>query len=455
MNHSVSHRNQTKHQAVAVAVALLIFVALLPAGVAGAGTAPTPPDPSVTHSPTPLCGLSDAATGRHIPDTAGPKEVAPAHEWLEERADAVAILAEELEAWRWSILGSVADHDQQRMVVVVDPASNSMGELHRSLTARLKGTGGLRVHLVPGCRPLQELNELVEEIASMEWLGEWGGPLPTDAKTVLFSVGIDAATSTVEVGLSESIADAEDYLRERYSQRIQFLTYKSMGRMNDGSPHYGGARITAEATGKDCTAGFAVDRPGGRWMVTALHCNTGNTTGKFYSGSKYFGEAVPDPNAPPNSTTFSSVGDLLLIGDGVDQYSRVIHVDPCSPCTRLVNDKRSIPSFGITNYCVSGATTKAKCSLTLIGNTLLCAGGGCWTAWKARRPGVTVVDHGDSGGPVYYRNGSTTARIYGMIIGALEEEGLPGDTVLFTDVGTIEEELDVTVATTCCNGSSW
>ena len=92
---------------------------------------------------------------------------------------------------------------------------------------------------------------------------------------------------------------------------------------------------------------------------------------------------------------------------------------------------------------MSGMVTRSKCSINVIRNDCVVGGAGDATGnlTLGRRTGVTIVQAGDSGGPVYQPSGSTGAIINGMIIGKLAD-----DQVCFHQVSTVEAQLGVTVA---------
>lgn len=216
------------------------------------------------------------------------------------------------------------------------------------------------------------------------------------------------------------------------------------GRHDDGSPHYGGAAI-GSISSQYCTAGFAMTNDGvHKYMVTAGHCTEPPTTFWYSGGSKYWG--ATQSNYWPGD-------DIRVIGSGSQQYSRVIHTGPSSPTTRLANSKANA-STSYTNICNSGKATGAICGIAVQSFTGSISCGGhsfsSSTTSYGTRPGYTIGQAGDSGSPVYYRNGSTTARILGMhTCGRVPFE------ILFIKPSHLESVTGMSVSTACCNATSW
>ncbi|MGH1490959.1 MAG: hypothetical protein ACRBK7_16460 [Acidimicrobiales bacterium] len=298
-----------------------------------------------------------------------------------------------------------------------------------------RGAGNLTIVFQPGCRPSSEIVSVRNALESGEWLA---------GSDISYTLRTDAATGQVVLGLEAGHASLESELAEKYGDalRIELFEGGRYGRLNDGSPHYGGARIGASGNG--CSSGFAMDRDGGRWMSTAGHCSTGNNK-SMYSGSTNTYYGITKHRSFPNP-------DVQLIGSGGEQYSRVIHVDPCSPCTRLVTSKGG--NWIGQSVCSSGSYTKAKCGGSVVDLDFdLCDSAGCTHNLITAERSGGIAQPGDSGGPMYQGLSGNRARIRGQIVGG-PCQGLC-DTVWFHTVAQVENGVGATVATACCNDTSW
>lgn len=303
----------------------------------------------------------------------------------------------------------------------------------------------------PGCYSSAQLSEADRAF------GDLIQAIPQGSDIVMGG-GIDPVAGMIVIETQASSPGhemAERFKAERGSiVQVVNVDVRRAGRMNDGSAHYGGARINADGAPYNCTAGFAMDKNGGRWMVTAAHCNSvypwwppyngllvdyRNGAGGFYGTVMYRGTAHQDQ--------YGGFTDAELIGDGTHQYSRIIHVDPCSPCTRVVTAK-SNPSLN-TYVCHSGATSKAKCGYKVTHVHWWLADGMNSSGYRAvRADGSWPIQEADSGGPVYTQIGSSSARIRGLVFAI-------GGGVVFEPVSDVEAALGATVAVTCCNNDSW
>ncbi len=337
--------------------------------------------------------------------------------------------------------------------------------------------GELSVLVRPGCRDLSELEGLLDAARESSELAQIASQLTGPESRIGFGYSIDELTGQAIVWLPSSAdQDEERKLQTRFGSAITVRRFVLTGRLNDGSPHYGGARMGpyGYSTGY-CTAGPAVDNASGRWLVTAQHCTdyplfdegeliewwSGSTSPWFGEGSTAWDLAGRATSAYLNAGGSSHFrGDVSMIGDGSDKCSRYIHVDPCCPKKRLVNGKAN-PTFSTTGLCVTGSRTRAKCNLDVYDISLWYppAPEGPWLAYHAERPNVQIVAPGDSGAPIYKRSGSSNATIYGMAFAADHIQGQAvgdgWDSVIFTPTYVIEETLGVSIATSCCNNDSW
>ncbi len=120
-----------------------------------------------------------------------------------------------------------------------------------------------------------------------------------------------------------------------------------------------------------------------------------------------------------------------------------IHTGPAAPVSRTQTGKADL-KIGQA-YCISGAVTGAICGLTVNELTaVICDDFGCTRDLAAgkRADNAKVSTAGDSGAPVYSRDGATGAKIHGMHLGSK----LNRTTSIFHHVSTIESKLGQKVA---------
>lgn len=182
-------------------------------------------------------------------------------------------------------------------------------------------------------------------------------------------------------------------------------------------------------------------------MASAAHCtddsNYGQQVGPYWeSGNEYYG-------VERNIHQFE---DVMLLGSSNQIYSRRMHTDPCSPsaCVRWINGVRRDPYMGM-GVCTNGMVSRAECGGAVTDSFFQCAFT-CVRRWEASKPGVIIARPGDSGGPLYGRDGSTEANARGMILGGYAPNG--DDQVVFNSVRTLEDALGATVATSGGDRSS-
>ncbi|MCP4963692.1 MAG: hypothetical protein GY926_00465 [bacterium] len=340
-----------------------------------------------------------------------------------------------------NVLGTFVDDLTQTHVIVVGAGKTD------SVKRLLKDPAPIAIDYRVSCRPLETLREIEGELVKREWHKR--------ANDISYSFYTDPSVGRVTVVLPPDEKGLAEQVEARFGRDnilIEYGTIELAGRYNNGSAHDGGAHI-GNSYPAHCTAGFAMDRSGGRWMASAYHCLFGYSN-TWTSGSTYYGQTNFSlaPSAWPGV-------DALLVGDGNDQYSRVMWVDPCSPCTRLVSSKGNASSN--SSICVNGANTGARCGLTVRTYTVYtCAEsvpGVCWFLRKAEKPGSFIAQNGDSGAAMYNRLSGSKAKIRGMFT-ALERDqnnNLRHDSALFFNVSSVEASLGATTATACCNNDSW
>lgn len=331
------------------------------------------------------------------------------------------------------VLGMVADDTNQHVVVILDPAY----DLDQQLLADLGNAVGndLALLVQPGCRRKSEVEGVEEAVLRRDW--------HPDARTTPFGIGYDPSYGAYVITMPPEARLQAQALRERFGDAIVIEegTPTLYSRLNDGNPHYGGARIGfgTDAKQQICTAGFTLVRPDGKhFMATAGHCFTEGTF--VYSGAEYFGFTSNEAYNYPAS-------DVILIESGTETYDRRIHVDPCCPVVRAIVGRADLVLNEYT--CTSGAWTRAVCGARVIetGRTWCYLTGCRENLTIATRPGVTIAQPGDSGGPTYQRSGSNSAIITGMIVGGPCSAG-PCDTVHYHPVkGVIETLYGMTTKT--------
>lgn len=341
-------------------------------------------------------------------------------------------------AWSDTLIGMYSDHVARQWVIVVDDITRA-AEI-RDVVDEVSGPH-LSVRVEVGCADAAELTEAMEYLASRTW---------AKSSTINWSARVDPTVSRVQVSIEADATPERSTIAAALGALVQFADAApaTHGRLDDGSPHYGGALIDLTKGGSgDCTSGFAMDKNGGRWMVTAAHCSSSYTSNQsYYSGYKYYGVGLASQN-------FGPTRDVMLIGSGTEQYARILHVDPCCPSTRTVTSKGD-PRQG-DFVCMSGHVSRAVCGIEIYEEDFIgCMDGYCYqgeaaAGWK----GSTVFNRpGDSGAPVYERVGSSSAKILGLNVGA---DGGANTTTVFIKTSKVEAWTGATVATTCCTGPSW
>ncbi len=396
-----------------ITVALATVVPLVGPGVAG------------TAARAATCTVpTDAAMRRDAPDylpheawvaAAGPqKAIRALNATVARRVGQVSKSAPNTQLNK-GFIGSALNHTAQVVVYIVDPAKIDTGQFESQLqeaarqAAQQRGVPELTVDVIAGCFAVAPLVDAYNVLVNRRWA--------PSAATATFRFFLDPHTSKYKVLFSRADGDAATALKNRLGARVE-VTLGPVGRqagsrMDDGTPHYGGAGLHVTVQGKTffCTSGFSVILSNGtRGQVTADHCvdhgvNFANRDDDPYG----IGDEVP--NSFPH-------WDLARIKpESGHTFTNKIWVDPCSPCWRTVI---GAAQPGLDEYlCVSGSLTKAKCGIKVISmNGSVCDTNGCTTAlMEGQKVGTVLSVEGDSGAPVYLRSGTSGAIIKGVLVG--------------------------------------
>lgn len=323
--------------------------------------------------------------------------------------------------------GTIADHYNQELRVVVDSGLVDIGALQADLDAAASSQvepGALAVRVANACNSASEIAESEETVSSLDWVDE------SEPQRVSFS--IDPTSSTVAVVVTPRSDDSADELEAQEGDTVTISegSLGRAGRNTDTEPHKGGAGIRRAAdTSNICTSAFTAILPSGeKGSVSAGHCFSNGQT--IRSGSTAYGEAAGESNFP----TF----DMIRIKPQGESFTRAVYGTPGSPSVRDVTGAEN-PSAGEL-LCVSGMVSEQICDVEVINlNAEFCDASGCTpNLAKARKNGTNVTRPGDSGGPVYRRDGND-AKIRGMIIAFDAPE-----SSLFHKVNTIKDHLGIT-----------
>ncbi len=343
-------------------------------------------------------------------------------------------------------IGYATDHATHTMVAVVTPEYANAAALSAALTsARDKvaktqpDAPGVRVQ--PGCFTADQLIAAETVLRQRSW--------HPDAAAASYAYALRADDSRFHVTFDDRFPAAAEALATVLGDRavVELGEVARSGRLNDGEPHYGGAGIrkgyNSSLSSNTCTSGFTVRRKsdGRRGVTTAGHCFSNGDS--IYSSTQFagvvWGEGTVDNPYPAI--------DVAGVLSTAETYANIIHVEPCSPCTRTVIGK-SVVGGGST-ICVSGMVTTAICSILVTSvNSGICDAAGCtFDLIEGWRNNDVVVRPGDSGGPAYIRSGTANATAVGTIVGGAGGRSSTSTTILIEPIAVVEEALNVTVAT--------
>jgi hypothetical protein len=386
-----------------------LVAALATAGFAGVAQAASPLEPpapdrggaKARKAPPPLTG---AAAGK-----------------LESQEDLLPV-ARDLAAQASSESSDIAG-------VRIDPASDTV-HVYRTDKGKPLGIGGkpagvdIDVHAARFSR--SEMTDAAGKLRrDAKLLGE--------QKVAVAAVGpaVDGSGIDVSVVASDAgqVAQASELLEERYGEIVGDVSavetkptedqlYFGGWRFNDFAPWYGGDRIRSSAGG--CSTGFAATYNNAPAMLTAAHCGGVGTT---FS------------NGPRSNNTFSVMGNSVYSNSatdvgaiGVTSASQYINVGSALAPTQLYVGSWASPVVG-QYLCQSGSYTGEVCGLRVVDTgQSVCQSWFLWwcTSWQgpladvvnSAGSGSYAAGHGDSGGPVYLRTGSSgiaTGLVHGQL----------------------------------------
>jgi hypothetical protein len=381
------------------AVALLLGAAPTIAHASDVGDEPAPSVPACSNE----LGVTIAEAADAVSRTTG-ADPTQSLDWL-----TVPGAEEQLELLRAlvgtsDIAGYEADVEGRRIIVVPSGPGKVVSEA-------VLPPGPLALSVGEACRDALAAN--TELSAVQDWVVK--NHEPGVGVTVQLDRPAGVTVATVEAGSNTVFVDR---LQAAFPAVVlkwtdgQFQGDRG-GRFNDGSPHYGGARILVE--GNPCSSGFRlIEQSTGRtWMLTAAHCQFGTTQRSVLNGvGGYYGTTKYDKR-------FHQV-DLVLIGSNAETYSNYLYLDP-DTFNRPTVGTYDVPLYGAA--CVSGASSLATCGLIVSKrDVLFCPPFEfCRYTDEIIRPGYPSPWYGgDSGGPLYGKNTSTTVNARGIVSGSLK-----------------------------------
>lgn len=227
-----------------------------------------------------------------------------------------------------------------------------------------------------------------------------------DPRTEKFEV----TTTFDSTELARALGDSWTYV-DYHQGRVD-----EAGRFDDASPFKGGGAIDMTGLGGyDCTSGFTVKNASGtRGLVTAAHCGPLGVT-VYTPQHVNIGQTTLHTCGPSPSNA-----DAMIISG--KSYTNQIYVGYTQAGSTLTVTGASDPAAGFT-YDYSGASTYEHDNQYVSSLTgSYWASNNCGTywvlnliVWYTLSTGNCDVRTGDSGGPFYYKSGSTTAGIRGMV----------------------------------------
>jgi hypothetical protein len=355
-----------------------------------------------------------------------------------EKPSPVEVSAEEV----WASTGGRYSDEYGRILVALGtPVStdgeiaNAQGSTRFSTLFQVENEERVVVHLQAGrdsATDRAEIEALVARVApgfvvefgeSMEYsqadLLALGERIDSERATLLeFGVAIQGAIPDTDRQIvlvptddSTDRVAAQRILSERYGPAVEVVgSYRTNGRHNDVAPYYGGIPLDIPVGGlyPDCTAGFAVNKPGyGNYMLTAGHC-VGFNTGVSVSthGGNYIGySSATDGNADAALITGSYAARIWI--DGVTSTTSRPVAGPTA--TEKLRDV----------VCAGGARTGQVCR-NRITDLNYVTPTGARTVVACNWEGTLPSRPGDSGGPVYRVDSANKLWGHGIINGSFD-----------------------------------
>jgi len=270
------------------------------------------------------------------------------------------------------------------------------------------------------------------------------------ARVSVQSVGPTVDGSGLEVSVVVSgksaaaqFARAQSLLRARYGAVVHTVTatqqrstssadYFSGWRFNDYAPWYGGDRLSSSVGG--CTSGFEAIYNGAPSMLTASHCG---------------GVGTAFSNGPSTSNTYRFMGNSVYSNSGSDvaaigvtSATNTINVGSTTAPTQMGVSGWARPVVG-EYLCQSGSYTGEVCGLRVVDTAqqqcvswflFICTSymGPLADVVNSAGSGSYAAGHGDSGGPVYSRAGSTVVA-KGLVHGQLTDNAKNNYPSYFSD----------------------
>lgn len=313
--------------------------------------------------------------------------------------------------------------------VRIDPGSGTV-DVYRTDTGKPLGIGakpaGVAIDVHAARFSRNEMNDAARQMrADARELGRQhvsvaavGPALDGSGVTVAVvaedAAGLGAAESVLDQRYGAIVGDVRAVDEKTSDDQLFFGGF----RFNDYAPWYGGDRIASSTGG--CSTGFASVYNNAPAMLTAAHCG---------------GVGTAFSNGPRSSGGFSFMGNSVYSNDGTDvnaigvsSTTNYINVGSALSPTQLYVGSWSSPIVG-QYLCQSGSYTGETCGLRVVDTAQsVCRSWFLWwcTSWQgpladvvnSAGSGSYAAGHGDSGGPVYLRSG-TSGIAMGLVHGML------------------------------------
>lgn len=306
-----------------------------------------------------------------------------------------------------SLAGTQLDVPDSRLYVyLVGPPPDALTELSQSAAAE-----GIQLEIVAASHSLDELRN-----AAWSLQGRLNSTMP-----VPFRVELETDGSALTIDYSGSVTPTSPSMASAFSAAQQIANSSGVAvrwasdpeaasvgtsREDDSSPYRGGA-VTASVYG-ECTSGFSAYATGDpdEFMLSVGHCThffdgvaVTNGVGASMGTSDFIGDYLQAPSY-----------DLAVIklNPGYSNVGR-IYTSETGSISIAGYDDRGIPANG--RYCISGAVGVPNCNLYSAKQTIACdVFDGVKTCFYVivmnSLTGGAIVCDGDSGGPIYYFNGT-------------------------------------------------